>query len=280
MALSAAGSRGGPRDGKGLGLSGPPEMKADPDTIQLFDTAITNLPFELVCQRIEERIRNRVPGYIVTPNVDHVCKCYRIPEFRATYEEAFLCLPDGVPIMWAARLLGKPLQAKLSGSDIVPWLCEFSACRGFSVYFLGGRKGAAQRTAETLQERHPSLHVAGYDCPPFGFHADPEIQQRVVDRLREAAPDICFVALGCPKQEYWMRRTSEESGVPIMMGVGAAFDFIAGQVRRAPVWVQKCGFEWLWRLAQEPRRLWRRYLWDDMLFFKLLWREARKGARP
>lgn len=178
--------------------------------------------------------------------------------------------------MWASWVLGKPLRQKLSGSDLVPILCEFAAARGYSVYFLGGAPGTAESSARRLQARFQPLRVAGIDCPKYGFEQDPKTDQAVADRLRSAGPDICFIALGSPKQEFFMQRHRENAGVPVLIGVGGAFDFVSGRVRRAPRFVQSMGFEWLWRLCQEPRRLWHRYLVEDLLIFRLFWRELRK----
>ncbi len=250
-----------------------------PDTVILFDIAMANMSFEEACTRIEARVASGEPGYVVTPNVDHVCLCHRSDEFRETYRHAFLRLPDGVPIMWTSRLAGVPLRRKLSGSDLLPRLCARAAEGGFSVFFLGGAPGTADKTAEILTRRHPSLKVAGTDCPNFGFEKDPEALRRTIDRVRSAQPGVCFVALGSPKQELWMMRHYAELEVPVCIGVGATFDFISGRVRRAPAAVQNMGLEWFWRLMQEPRRLWRRYLVHDTIFLKLVWNELRKDYR-
>lgn len=254
------------------------------DTVEMFGMAISNVTFEEVCGRIAQRVARRDPGFVVTPNVNHVCLNHRDPAFREAYREAFLALPDGKPVMWASRLFGVPLQQKLSGSDMVPRLTRFAAGRGFSVFFFGGSPGTAERAAEILQRENPGLRVAGCHFPPFGFETDPELSAAAVEAVRAAAPDICFVALGSPKQELWMRDRHRECGVPVCIGVGASFDFISGRIRRAPRWLQEIGFEWLWRLIMEPRRLWRRYLVEDSFFLLLLWREyfaqrRRRAAR-
>ena len=254
-------------------------MEAQPDSIKLFDTAITNLSFEEVCDRIEQHVKSGRTGYIVTPNVDHMCQCYRNPRFRKAYDDAFLALPDGVPILWASKLCGTPLRHKLSGSDMVPLLCEFAARKGFSVFFFGGAPNTAAASAKALKRQHPHLEIAGVSCPPYGFEKDPQSIQAVIAHLRSVKPDICFVGLGSPKQELWLYEHHQATGVPVSMGVGGTFDFISGRIRRAPRWMQRAGLEWLWRLAMEPRRLGRRYLWEDLVFFKLLWRQLRKARQ-
>jgi len=265
-ALPSAGGSATPRD----------------ESVTLFGVEFSKLNFEQVCDRIAERIRTRQPGFIVTPNVNHVCSCHRHPEYQTIYREAFLSLADGMPIIFAARLFGTPLPAKLSGSDMVPELCAVAAERGFSVFFLGGSPGAAEASARILKARHPALRVAGTLCPDFGFEKDPEKLEAVNAAVRAGNPDICFVALGAPKQEYWMHHHAAAMGVPVSMGVGGTFEFISGKVRRAPRILQRIGFEWLWRVAMEPRRLWRRYFVEDLVFLRILWNElrARRASTP
>lgn len=250
-----------------------------PRRIALLGVEIDDLVFEEFAACLSERIRTRIPGYIVTPNTDHVCRCGRDPKFKDAYEGAAYVLVDGVPLMWAARLLGVPLREKLSGSDMLPKLAELAAREGFSVYFLGGMPGTAQKTALRFKERFPALDLAGWDCPEMGFEKKPKLLRATLDKLRAAKPDICFVGLGCPKQEYWMQENLAESGATVMIGIGGAFDFESGRVRRAPRWLQSIGCEWLWRLLHEPRRLWRRYLVEDLIFFRLLWNDWRKYRR-
>jgi N-acetylglucosaminyldiphosphoundecaprenol N-acetyl-beta-D-mannosaminyltransferase len=242
----------------------------------LFGIPFSQVTLAELCSAVLARVRSGEPGFIVTPNVDHVCRFHRDPEFRAHYERAFLVVPDGVPLLWSARLLGRPLRQKLSGSDLVPALCRFAAAEGLSVFFLGGRPGAAERSAERLATLYPDLNIAGTLSPPMGFEETEN--NSVLETLRTAQPDLCFVALGSPKQEAWMDRNLPNSGVKVMIGVGAGLDFASGLVKRAPRLVQRSGFEWLWRLAHEPRRLWRRYLVYDLFFFVLVWRELRGTA--
>lgn len=236
---------------------------------------MTTLDFEGVCASICERIHARQPGFIATPNVNHVCVCERDPAFRDLYRQAFLSLPDGVAVMLAARILGRPLRQKLSGSDMVPALCEFAAREGFGVFFMGGVPGTAARSAEIMAAKYPTLRVGGHLCPEFGFEKDPAELARINAEIRASGAEIVFVGLGSPKQERWMSANAEAAGAFIYMGVGGTFDFISGRVRRAPHLLQQIGFEWLWRVAMEPRRLWRRYFVEDLLFFRILWREYR-----
>jgi N-acetylglucosaminyldiphosphoundecaprenol N-acetyl-beta-D-mannosaminyltransferase len=245
----------------------------------MLGLGIDNLSFEEALDRIVALACDPEPDYVVTPNVDHVMRVQRHRRFRRVYHEASLVLADGMPVVWASRILGTPVKAKVSGSDLLPGLAPVAAARGLSLYLLGGQPGAAEACARTLTHRTPSLRIAGVHCPEPGFHLDPRRNQGVLETVRKAAPDILFVALGTPKQEYWIHQYHRELGVPVSIGVGAAFDFLAGAARRAPVWMQKRGLEWLYRLCCEPRRLWKRYLLDDSPFLYLVMRTALRRKR-
>jgi N-acetylglucosaminyldiphosphoundecaprenol N-acetyl-beta-D-mannosaminyltransferase len=242
------------------------------DGIGIFNLRIDSLNLAQALRAISIRIAERRPGFIVTPNVDHVCRVQRDPEFCLAYNDAFLSLPDGMPIMWAGRMLGTPFRAKLSGSDMINHLCRFAADNGHSVFFFGASEGVGEEAAAKLRIRHPNLDIAGVYSPPYRFEADKSANAEAVAQLRNAAPDICFIALSSPRQELWMWRHYRKSGIPVMIGVGAGLDFAAGSAVRAPRMFQRVGLEWFWRLCMEPRRLWRRYLVYDMLFFALVWR--------
>ena len=255
-------------------------MKTSPDSLRLFNITISNLKFEQFCEQINDHIKQGQHGYVLTPNVNHVCLCHRDPHFHEIYQHALHAIPDGTPIMWAASLLGTPLHEKLSGSDMVPKLSAYAAKNDLSVYFLGGSPGTAEQTAKALKIKHPKLTIAGTDCPAYGFEKDPRLLQETIDKVSLAKPHICFIALGSPKQEYFMYQHQNELGAAITIGVGASFDFMAGRIKRAPYWLQSIGLEWFWRLAMEPRRLWKRYLVEDVIFFKLLWNEFKKHKHP
>lgn len=248
------------------------------DHVLLFGIPFSHVSLDELCEAVRARATNGEPGYVVTPNVDHVCRYHRDKKFRAAYDDAFLIVPDGVPLLWFARLLGRPLRQKLSGSDLIPELCAYAAEHDLAVFFLGGRPGAAEGTAKRFAETYPGLRVAGTLSPPVGFEESAEANAQVLQTLRDSRADLCFVALGSPKQEAWMHANLHDSRVGVMIGVGAGLDFASGIVKRAPRPLQSLGLEWLWRLAREPRRLWRRYLVYDLFFFVLVWRELRGGS--
>lgn len=249
--------------------------------VNILGAAIDNVDREEALDRIAALIRARRPALVVTPNVDHLVNLQRDPEFREIYVQAALVLADGVPLLWAARFLGTPIREKLSGSDIFHDLCRLAAERGFRVFFLGGREGAALRAAEIVRRRHPGLQVVGVYSPPLGFERDDAEGARIDAMLTEARPDLLLLGLGSPKQEKWSARNSSRLGIPVTMGIGITFEYTAGMVRRAPVWMQRLGLEWFFRLLMEPSRLWRRYLVDDPRFFWLVLKQRMgKGAGP
>lgn len=255
------------------GGSGPRCVQDGLDAVTMFGMTINNVTLDEVFQAVSRQIRTREPGYILTPNVDHVCEFQENREFRDAYQNGFLVLTDGVPILWLSKLLGKPIKQKISGSDLVYWLTEYAAQNGYSIFLLGAEEGIAQRAGEILQERYPGLKIAGSYSPPMGFDKDPEKVAESVGIVRDAKPDICYVALGAPKQDLWSYRHYKETGVPVHIGIGASLNFVTGDTKRAPRWMQLCCLEWVWRIGQDPRRLAKRYLVRDLQFIPLVWRE-------
>jgi N-acetylglucosaminyldiphosphoundecaprenol N-acetyl-beta-D-mannosaminyltransferase len=247
-----------------------------PSRVNIAGAQVDRYSFQEAVRRIiEHASAGGPPAYVVTPNAHHVSLLRDSAHFRMVYDGAWLALADGVPLVWASRLLGTPLPERVSGSDLFPAICKAVAGTGLRVFLLGGRPGAAEEAARVLQERYPGLLVAGFDCPPLGFDKDPEQSRRALDAVRAARPDILFVALGAPKQENWMYENRERAGVPVSIGVGASFDIVAGMFRRAPKWVRKAGLEWLFRTAEEPGRLWKRYALTNPRF---VWLVARQYA--
>ncbi|MEJ2749347.1 MAG: WecB/TagA/CpsF family glycosyltransferase [Anaerolineae bacterium] len=218
---------------------------------------------------------------IATVNADFAVKALRDPELRYLLQEVDMATADGMPLVWGARLLGVPLEDRVTGADMVPALAERAAQKGYSIYFLGAAPGVAARAAEILQERFPGLKVAGVCSPPYSSIL--ETDRSILDDIKSARPEILLVAFGNPKQEKWIGMYGRDLGVPVMIGVGGTLDFIAGQTKRAPEWMQRTGLEWVYRLFQEPRRLWRRYVVDLTAFgsfFVRQWWVMRQGPPP
>jgi N-acetylglucosaminyldiphosphoundecaprenol N-acetyl-beta-D-mannosaminyltransferase len=224
-------------------------------------------------------------GRIVTPNLDQLRVSHPRADLRRIYADAQLVVADGMPLIWAARLQGTPLPERVAGSDLVWSLAELAAATGSPLFLLGGNPGAAEAAADNLRERHPDLRIAGTHCPPFGFEADPTEVPRIRSMIDSSGAKIVFVGLGYPKQEILITDLLADLPQVWFLGCGVSLSFIAGDVARAPGWMQRSGLEWLYRLIQEPRRLLRRYLWDDPPFAMRLFASsivgrlrARRGA--
>lgn len=193
---------------------------------------------------------------------------YRDPELRRIFNRSGLTTPDGMAIVWLLRLQGFSQVERVYGPDLMQAVCKRSAETGWRHYFYGGTPGVAEQLAEKLKTQSPGLQIAGMYSPPFR-ELTPEEDREMIARINEARPDIVWVGIGSPKQELWMSRHLGQVDAPVLIGVGAAFDFLSGRKRQAPRWIQRSGFEWLFRLGSEPKRLWRRYA-DYPLFVLLV----------
>jgi N-acetylglucosaminyldiphosphoundecaprenol N-acetyl-beta-D-mannosaminyltransferase len=219
---------------------------------------------------------NKSPEYVVTPNAHHIVLLQRDAKFRQIYQQARWVVPDGVSLLWAAKFLNTPLAGRVNGTDLFEQLCAVSAERNLKVFLLGGRPGAAEQAARVLKARYPALKIVGTYCPPYGFHLDLEEQEKINSIIQEAAPDLLFVGLGAPKQEYWIYNNCQKVNVPVSLGIGVSFELVSDMVKRAPKWMQKSGLEWLFRLLMEPGRLWQRYLVTNVAFIVLVLRQKLK----
>jgi len=249
----------------------------------IMDTAIHNVSVAETLDIVDGFVADGSPRVIVTANVDHLMLLRKDAAFREAYRRADLVTCDSVPVKWALAFLGTPVKERVAGADLFGALAERAATTGYRCFYLGAAPGVAEKAAGVLTERYPGLNVVGTYSPrvmPWKELADDEETLR---RIREAKPDVLFVAFGAPKQELWLDAVRDRLGVPAAIGVGAAFDFAAGTVKRAPRWMQRAGLEWFFRLSQEPRRLWRRYLFVDSRFVSYVLREkfrGRKAAAP
>ncbi|MCL6502485.1 MAG: WecB/TagA/CpsF family glycosyltransferase [Pirellulales bacterium] len=250
--------------------------------VSLFGMQIDALRMdEVVAQLLTWVAARERCRYVVTPNVQHAVLFQEHAGLRQAYADAALIVPDGAPLMLVARWLGRPLPERVPGSDLVPALFAAAQVRqGLKVYLMGAATGVGQRAAENIQRVWPRVEVVGVCSPPLGFEQDEAYNQALVRQINDAQPDVLLVGLGAPKQELWVQHHSAGLRVPVVLCVGAAIDFLAGHKRRAPVWLRRIGLEWLFRLASEPRRLWRRYARDACRFPLLVWREWRATRRP
>lgn len=242
--------------------------------VRVGEAWIDAVTFDGALEAIAALVDARCGGLIVTPNVDHIVRLERDRDFRAVYDGADLSLPDGTPVVWAARLLATPLLAKVSGSDLVLPLARLATHRGWRVYLLGGAPGAAEAAASRMT-RDFGVDIVGINAPVVTVQGDEAAEQEIVDRIRVARPDLIFVAFGAPKQERLCARIRKRVHPAVLICVGVSLSLVAGHVRRAPQLVSRLGLEWLFRLTQDPRRLWRRYLIEGPRFVGIVWRTSR-----
>ncbi len=212
---------------------------------------------------------------VVTPNVDHLVRLDRQPDFQRRYAGADFIFADGMPVVWASRLLGRPLPERVTGSDLFVELCREAVQRSWRVTVLGGMPGSEAMLHERFQQAYPGIDV-DLICPSMRFDPHGPEALDAVARIQARAPQVVFVCLGMPKQELWALQHASALPGGIILCVGAAMEFGLGLQRRAPRWVQRAGLEWLSRLLSDPRRFWRRYLVDDPHFLRLCWREWRR----
>jgi N-acetylglucosaminyldiphosphoundecaprenol N-acetyl-beta-D-mannosaminyltransferase len=238
---------------------------------------------ERIFSMIEAYGKDKRPRLVATVNVDFVVNTLawrlsrsRHPELMEILRYADLVTADGMPLVVLSRLLGSPLKERVTGADLVPRLAKEAGERGKSIYCLGGRNGVGLKAASLLQEKYPKLIIAGIDAPFVHIEgqglADADQEDRtIVERINKAGPDILLIAFGNPKQEIWFNRNRNRLRVPVSIGIGGTFEFIAGSVRRAPAWMQKAGIEWLFRISQDPWRLWKRYFVGFFKFGLMVW---------
>jgi len=240
--------------------------------IKFMNTEIDNYSMEETLERIDEIISENKNAYVVTPNVDHIVRLEKDEVFREVYRNADLILADGKPLIWISKLYKTPIKEKVSGSDLFPLLCERAAKKEYTMFFLGAAEGVAQKAADNLKAKYPGLSVVGTYSPPIGFEKDKDEMKKIITMVREASPHILIIGLGCPKQEKFIYQYRNELKVPISLCLGASIDFEAGNVKRAPKWMSNAGLEWFYRLCKEPRRMFKRYIVDDLkilgLYFK------------
>ncbi|HSJ71241.1 MAG TPA: WecB/TagA/CpsF family glycosyltransferase [Acidimicrobiia bacterium] len=246
-------------------------MSALPTRAPVVGTAISMTSYEEVLDVLSTRPTDRALVVAVC-NVHSVMSARRDPGLRAALDDAAVTTPDGVPLVWTLRHTANPDQARVYGPDLMRRALTESAERGWKHYLYGSTPETLDRLLEAIAATAPGAEIVGSYSPPFA-PPSPEQDAADIERLRSSGADIVWVGLGMPKQELWMHRVSRELPGMALVGVGAAFDFIAGTVEEAPAWMMRSGLEWLYRLSREPRRLWRRYILNNPLFMVLVTRQ-------
>jgi N-acetylglucosaminyldiphosphoundecaprenol N-acetyl-beta-D-mannosaminyltransferase len=236
-------------------------------TICLDGVRIDVVDEQQACQRILSGLAEGAGGIVVTVNIDHLVRCRRDPAYRSLVDRAELVVADGMPLVWASRLQGTALPERVAGSSVTLSLAADLAEQGRSLFLLGGNPGIAECAGRVLADRFSGLRIAGTYCPPVGFEQDQTEMQRIREVLSATRPDVVYVALGSPKQEWLidqLRKQLPDLSTAWWLGVGISLSFITGEVHRAPRWVQRLGLEWVYRMVQEPRRLFHRYIIDGI----------------
>ena len=262
-------------------LSGPGVDNARASVALILGVPVDDITMDETINRIFELVVDgRASGtshQVATVNVDFVVNAVRDPELGALMRRTSLSIPDGMPIVWGSRLLASPLRTRVAGADLVAAIVRRAAADRTKVVLYGAAPGVAQRAADKLRSEYPQANVTG-DAGPAFRNVD-ELTIADLAALRDLAPDICCVAFGNPKQERFIARFGQQLGIPVMIGVGGTLDFLVGEQRRAPPWMQRSGLEWVHRAASEPRRLGTRYVRDAGIFLPRLARQAWCGRR-
>jgi N-acetylglucosaminyldiphosphoundecaprenol N-acetyl-beta-D-mannosaminyltransferase len=233
--------------------------------VQILGCSMTKLSLEEFVSKAEEFIHSKKPHYIAVVNVAKVIKIRSDTELKQSVLSADLIGADGVPLVWASRLLGNPLPGRVNGTDLMYKLLEKANEKGYRMFFFGATEEILQRVIQKTRQDYPGVKIAGYRNGYFTAAEEPAI----VHQIRESKPDILFIAFGTPMKELWVKRYALVMHVPVIHGVGGSFDVMAGVIPRAPLWMQRNGLEWFFRLLQEPGRMWQRYLVTNSLFIPL-----------
>jgi N-acetylglucosaminyldiphosphoundecaprenol N-acetyl-beta-D-mannosaminyltransferase len=233
--------------------------------VNLLGIGIHSLGMEDVINICKEHIYRRRPLLLGVVNVAKIVNIQKNPELRAGLEQADLVLADGVPIVWLSRILGNPLPQRVAGIDIMLELLKQADQKYYRIYFLGAEKEVLYKVIEAVQKNYPGICIAGYKD---GYFTEDQ-EQSVAEDIKSSRADILFVAISSPKKEIFLGKWLNFINVPVCHGVGGSFDVLAGVTKRSPLWMQKSGLEWFYRLVQEPRRMWKRYLVTNSIFVKL-----------
>lgn len=250
------------------------------DSIKILNVRVLNGSLEEMMELSDEAIRNRKQIFGTGINLNQLYLIQNNPDFAHAIDNAVLCPPDGTPVMWISNWMGKPLKQKVVGPSITLALCELAAKKQYKVFVLGGKEGSAEKALEKVKKMYGNFK-SEYYCPPFGFERDKSETAKIVKMLADSKADILLMALSAPKQEIFVERYRREFDIPVIFGAGIAIDYFAGRIKQAPEWVNKTGMEWCFRMVQEPKRLFERYIIHDLptLIFMRKWaRQYRKGT--
>jgi N-acetylglucosaminyldiphosphoundecaprenol N-acetyl-beta-D-mannosaminyltransferase len=261
------------------GAAAPLASAAGIRTREILGIPIALTDYHQAMDVMDAMIERREAGFVCAVPVHAVMVAQDDPEMYAALRQSTLSVPDGMPLVWAANMLGEHLPDRVYGPELMLRYNRRCVERGHRVWLYGGRdQGSLVQLALSMRRRHPGLQIVGGYSPPFRS-LSPDEEDSIVEQINAARPDVLWVGIGVPKQEKWMARMRERLDVPVMCGVGAAFDFHAGRISQAPRWMQERGLEWTYRIAQEPRRLLPRYLYFNPKFLASFTRQLLRELR-
>jgi N-acetylglucosaminyldiphosphoundecaprenol N-acetyl-beta-D-mannosaminyltransferase len=256
----------------------PAQAPPPPPAVEVWGLPLAPLTLEATLDAVDALVAAGRPSYFITANLYYAMLTARHPDLDAINRAAAFVLADGMPLVWASRYKRRPLPERVAGSDLIFRISERAAARGHRLFLLGGAPGVGEAAARALVGRYPGLAIVGVEAPEIG-EAGGAAESALIARIQAARPDILFAALGQPKGERWIGRNLDALGVPVCVQVGASIDFVAGRVRRAPPWMQKTGMEWVFRMAQEPRRLGPRYASNIAFLARMVGRDLTGRGR-
>ena len=235
-----------------------------------LNTYIDNLTMDEAIDNIFKYIDENKKAYVVAINVDVVMKIENDEYLKKVVNNANMILADGKPLIWISKYYKKPIKEKISGSDLVPKICEIASKKNYRIFILGGMDGVANQAKEKLEEKYNGINIVGTYAPRLNFEKDEKELEKINKLIKKASPDLLIVCLGCPKQEKWIYENIDKYDAKVSICAGATVDFLAGNVKRAPKWMSNHGLEWFYRFLQEPKRLFKRYFVDDVKIIKLI----------
>ena len=250
------------------------------DKQPLLNTYVNNIgmveAIDEICRLVDEKKKS----YVVAVNTDVIIKIENDEYLKKVSDEADLTLVDGKPLIWISKWLKRPVKEKISGSDLVPKLCQTAAEKGYTIFIIGGKDGVADSARANLEKDFKAIKIVGTYSPPLGFDSDEEELSSINQKISNVCPDIVIACFGCPKQEKWVYENYKKYNASVSICAGATVDFLAGNVKRAPKWMSEHGLEWFYRFVQEPKRLFNRYFVEDIKIMKLVKKYSRGGGTP
>ncbi|MFC2141480.1 WecB/TagA/CpsF family glycosyltransferase [Acidobacteriota bacterium] len=252
------------------------------DSVEILGVRIDRVDLEASLHVIDDLIRKDGSHQVCVPNVWSTVLMQKDQDFKSINNRSSMAIPDGMPLVWVSRLYGQPVPERVTGADLFFGCARLSEEKGYRIFLLGSTNEVLDAMSQNLIKEYPELNIAGIYSPPYKDRFSEEDNQLMIRTIHAAQPDVLWVGLTAPKQEKWIRDNLDRLEVPVAIGVGAVFDFVAGKVKRAPSWMQRLGLEWLHRFNHEPRRLWRRYLIGNTQFIWLVSHEffRKRRARP